>query len=498
MEKTCTTTHDCALGQLTGISQSGILRFAGITYGRAQRWHLPQPAEPWRGLRDATRFGPVCPQAPSRLDRVLGQHPAGQSEDCLHLNVWTPGLAGRRPVMVWLHGGAFVFGAGSQSLYDGRLLAAQDVVVVTLNYRLGAFGFVALKAVSDGTLPATGCEGLADQLLALDWVRRNIADFGGDPDNITLFGESAGAMSIGALLSAPSARGLFHKAILQSGAAHIGQDPTRAEQLGAAFLAALNLTRGTAARALALPAHAIVAAQSQVQRNNRRRRHRLGTLPFQPVVDGTLLPLAPITAIRAGAAAGVALLSGTNRDEWKLFTGADPRLRLMRKEDFHGRVSRLAKDATADLLAAYEGPSAFEQFNAFMTDKVFAEPCRRLLEAQARHAPCFAYRCDWSSRFLGGAMGACHGIELGFLFGAYRAFLPGAFFGQGTAADALSAALRTAWTRFAHSGEPGWPAYERDARQTMIFGNTPPHVVSRPQEERRLAFAPIADHRLGP
>ncbi len=500
MAATATVIHTCALGRLRGICQSGILRFSGIPYGRAQRWHLPEPTEPWSGMRDATRFGPVCPQAPSRLDRLLGQGQSMQSEDCLHLNIWTPGLAGRRPVMVWLHGGAFVFGAGSQSLYDGRLLAAQDVVVVTLNYRLGAFGFVALNQVSDGVLPATGCEGLADQMLALDWVRRNIADFGGDPDNVTLFGESAGAMSIGALLSAPLARGLFHKAILQSGAAHIGHAPARAEQVGAALLAALGLERRSAARALELPAHAILAAQNLVQTSSRRRRlpYRLGTLPFQPVVDGRLLPQLPVAAIRAGTAAGIPLLGGTNRDEWKLFTGVNPRLRLMRKEDFRARVMRFGKDAAPDLLAAYEGPSAFEQFNAFMTDKVFAEPCRRLLEAQSRHAPSFAYRCDWSSRFLGGAMGACHGIELGFLFGAYRTGLPGAFFGQGTNADALSAALLRSWAAFARSGTPGWPTYQPDTRHTMIFGQSPPHLHDRPQEARRLAFAAIADPRLGP
>jgi para-nitrobenzyl esterase len=476
------------------------LRFAGIPYGRAQRWHLPKPAEPWSGVRDATRFGPVCPQAPSWLDRLLGQGQSAQSEDCLHLNIWTPGLAGRRPVMVWLHGGAFVFGAGSQSLYDGRLLAAQDVVVVTLNYRLGAFGFIALNQVSDGALPATGCEGLADQLLALDWVRRNIAEFGGDPDNVTLFGESAGAMSIGALLSAPLGRGLFHKAIVQSGAAHIGHAPARAEQVGAAFLAALGLDRHSAARARELPADTIVAAQRLVQTKSRHRRlpYRLGTLPFQPVVDGTLLAQAPVAAIRAGASAGIPLLAGTNRDEWKLFTGANLRLRLMRKEDFRDRLTRFGKDAARDLLAAYEGPSAFEQLNAFMTDKVFAEPCRRLLEAQSHHAPSFAYRCDWSSRFLGGAMGACHGIELGFVFGAYRAGLAGAFFGQGANADALSAALVKSWTAFARSGTPGWPAYQPDTRHTMIFGHTPPYLLERPQEERRLAFATIADPRLGP
>ncbi|MDE2465115.1 MAG: carboxylesterase/lipase family protein [Alphaproteobacteria bacterium] len=496
--------HECAQGRLAGTVRNGIQRFFGIPYATppigARRWRLPQPAEPWSGVRDATRFGAVCPQTPGRIDRILGHSRGAQSEDCLFLNIWTPSLVGRRPVMVWIHGGAFLIGAGSQRLYDGSLLAAEDVVVVTLNYRLGAFGFVDLRRASGGVLPATGCEGLADQLLALNWVRHNIADFGGDPDNVTVFGESAGAMSIGALLSAPAARGLFHKAIAQSGAAHIGHDPERAERAGRAFLAALGLERSSAARALEVPAQAIVAAQIAVQATARdgHNPHRLGALPFQPVIDGTLLPDAPITAIRAGSARGVTLLSGTNREEWKLFTAANPKLRLMSRQRFGARVERFARDAAPDLLAVYKGSSAFEQFNAFMTDKVFAEPCRRLLEAQADQGRSFAYRCDWRARLLGGIMGACHAVELGFLFGAYRERLPGAFFGQGADADQLSASLVRAWTSFARSGDPGWPAYERAERQTMIFGDGAPYLAARPQDERRQAFAAIADRRLGP
>src|SRR6185312_11253084 len=171
-----------------------------------------------------SRFGPIAPQVKSAAEALIGGTPGEQSEDCLYLNVWTQSPQGKRPVMVWIHGGAFVTGAGSLGTYNGRLLAARgDVVVVTINYRLGALGFLNLHDASSGKLPGSGSEGLSDQVMALRWVQDNIAAFGGDPDNVTVFGESAGAMSIGALLAMPSARGLFHRAILQSGAAHIGR-----------------------------------------------------------------------------------------------------------------------------------------------------------------------------------------------------------------------------------------------------------------------------------
>lgn len=502
---------DTLLGRLAGERSGDLVCFKGIPFAKPPvgplRWRMPEPAEPWAGVRDATRFGRVCPQAPTQLEMVMGSTMGEQAEDCLYLNVWTPGCDGaKRPVMVWIHGGAFMIGAGSQGVYNGEMLAARGVVVVTLNYRLGAFGFVDLADASNGALPGTGAEGLADQILALHWVKRNILEFGGDPENITLFGESAGGMSVAALLSAPAARGLFHKAIAQSGAAHIGYDRERAARVGRAVLDELGLSPGDAARALEIPYGAIVRAQIAVQADAREGKNtrKLGSLPFQPTIDGQILDGEPIAAIRAGSAAGIPLLTGTTREEWKLFSAPNPATRLMSAKNLAARIERLAGEAAADILAAYDGASVFERFNALMTDKVFTIPAIRLAEAQGAHAPVFAYRFDWRSKLLGGIMGSCHGLELGFVFGTYRERLAGAFFGTGPEADALSEAMIDAWVNFARRANPEtnstgpWPRYDKGSRRTLILGDGPPQLVSAPNEARRRAWEPIPEKRLGP
>src|SRR6185295_11828554 len=215
-------------GKLAGVARDGVLRFNGIPFatppvGRL-RWRLPEPAQPWAGVRDASRFGNIAPQVESASGAVLGGTPGTRSEDCLYLNIQTPGCDdAKRAVMVWIHGGGFNTGAGSVGTYNGKYLVPRgDIVLVTVNYRLGAFGFLNLCDATHGKLPGTGAEGLADQIAALAWVRDNISAFGGDPANVTIFGESAGGMSVGALLAAPGARGLFRKAIAQSGASDIG------------------------------------------------------------------------------------------------------------------------------------------------------------------------------------------------------------------------------------------------------------------------------------
>ncbi len=336
-----TVTLATAQGRLIGLRSRGIFEFRGIPYAKPPagvlRWRMPEPVEAWTEVRNATRFGPVCPQAPTPFDTLLGGALSTQSEDCLYLNVYTPGLGGgRRPVMVWIHGGAFVIGAASQSIYDGRHLASREVVVVTINYRLGAFGFLDLSDVSGGRVAGRGAEGLADQLLALDWARRNIEAFGGDPDNVTIFGESAGAMGVAALLASPRSGGLFHKAILQSGAAHIGHDRDSSARVGRAVLDALSLRPEEASGALEAPAGLLVKAQVAViaAAHGREGGQKLGRLPFQPTVDGQLLPLRPIEALRQGHARGIPVLVGTTREEWKLFSATDPRLRLMSMAGF--------------------------------------------------------------------------------------------------------------------------------------------------------------------
>ena len=316
---------DTSTGRLRGaVTPNGTRVFKGVPFARPPvgrlRFAPPLPVEPWAGVRDASEFGPVSPQSTFGLGFMgAGQQP--QSEDCLYLNVWTPSLEARRPVMVWIHGGAFVFGAGSEPLYDGSRLAARgDVVVVTINYRLGALGYLCHPALAE---PTTGNAGLLDQIAALTWVRDNASVFGGDPDRITIFGESAGSMSVTTLMGTPAARGLFSKAIAQSGA------PTTATLDEAADTAERVAARvGVGVEGLrAVPAAQLIDAQQQLMFGAQAGGGGLvtgGVMPFRPTVDGDVLPRPPEEAIAAGESALVALLIGTNRDEMKLFSLFEP------------------------------------------------------------------------------------------------------------------------------------------------------------------------------
>ena len=504
-------TIDTPSGRLAGARSGQVACFKGIPFARppvgALRWRAPEPLEPWAGVRDAANFGPICPQAPTQVEALLGVAVGEQSEDCLHLNIWTPACDdAKRPVMVWIHGGAFVLGAGSHGVYEGRWLAERGVVVVTINYRLGAFGFLALNAASGGGAPGTGTEGLADQILALDWVNRNIASFGGDPGNVTIFGESAGGMSVAMLLAMSPARGLYHKAIAQSGAAHIGHEPERSARVAHALLAEMKLESHEAAKAIDAPYKAIIAAQISLvaKVNTGKDANRLGRLPFQPTIDGSLLSASPIATIREGFARDIPLLIGTTKEEWKLFTAASPGMRLMSQKNFSERVERLAGEAAQTMLEAYSSGSPYERFNALMTDKAFAVPAARMAEAQGAVAPVFSYRFDWHSNFLGGIMGACHALDIGFMFGSHRKRLLGTFFGTGAVAEQLSSDMMDAWVAFARHGDPStastgkWPRYEQRTRPTMIFGDGAPHSVERPNEQRLRAWDAIPERRLGP
>jgi para-nitrobenzyl esterase len=484
---------ETACGKLEGFAKDGVLRFNGIPFAKppvgALRWRRAEAPEPWAGVRDAARFGNIAPQVPSAAEALIGGTPGEQSEDCLYLNVTTPSLDGKRPVMVWIHGGAFVTGAGSLGTYNGKYLSRRgDVVVVTINYRLGALGFLNLRDATDGKLPGTGTEGLSDQVMALRWVQQNIAALGGDPGNVTIFGESAGGMSVGALLGMDAAMGLFHKAVPQSGAGHIGR-----RRESSAKVAKLLIEKIGNGDPTALPYTAILKAQAEII-----DEARSGGMPFAPTIDEARLPVRPIERIRAGSAAGIPILTGTTMEEWKLFTAARPKMRLMGADKLrHYTTNLVGEEREAALLAAYEG-SAFERWNAIMTDHTFAVPASRLLEAQAAHAPVYMYRFDWRSPLLGGVLGSCHALELGFVFGTYNEKRAGLFFGSGGKADALSIAMMDAWIAFARSGDPGWPRYETANRATMIFGDSDPHIVNAPDDVRRAAWDTIPENKIGP
>jgi para-nitrobenzyl esterase len=505
MDQLLMTTTETANGRVSGFSKDGIFRFNGIPYAKPPvgtlRWRMPEPPESWAGVRDCSRFGSIAPQIHGAAEGLLGGTAGQKSEDCLYLNIWTPACdSQKRPVMVWIHGGAFVTGAGTVGTYNGKHLALKgDLVVVTINYRLGALGFLNLADATNGILPGTGAEGIADQIEALRWVKTNIASFGGDPKNVTVFGESAGGMSVGALLASPWATSLFHKAIPQSGAADIGKTRENSAKIAHFFLGKLGVGASDAGKLMDAPWETILDAQKEVLAEPRAT----GSLPFQPTIDGTILPKRAIASVREGSANGIPVMTGTTRDEWKLFTAAQAKLRLMDAAKLrHYTVGLVGEERADDVLAAYPEGSPFERWNAVMTDHSFAIPAVRLAEAQAPYAPTWLYRFDWRSNFLGGVLGSCHALELGFVFGTYNEKLAAAFFGSGTKADALSNAMVEAWTNFARSGAPAsaaqWPQYNQDSRDVMLFGAEPPHIESAPNEGRRKVWETIPESSIGP
>lgn len=486
------------------------VRFAQPPVGEL-RLRPPVAPEPGDDLVDATEFGPMASQPAVGPGSYVPGDPTAQGEDCLSLNVWSPGCDGaRRPVMVFVHGGAFLTGSGSSVMYRGELLARRGVVVVTFNYRLGVLGFLAHPLLTDATSGGFANWGLMDQIAALWWVREHIAGFGGDPGNVTLFGESAGAMSIADLLGTPAARGLFRRAILESGAC-VALPPRPAARMAERLAAVLGVTEPSRAELVRVPVADIVAAQREV---SDAVDQGMG-VPFPPVVDGALLARHPADEIAAGEARDVDLLVGTNRDEFKFFAFAGADVTSLGEAGVEELVDRYLAGAglgsavpkASEVLGCYraarsergERTDPFELLCAVAGDWIFRVPALRLAEAHAAHSPAtYAYLFDWESPFANGALGACHGLELPFVFGTVRNPVVALFSGGDEGALALSDAMQAAWVAFASCGDPStsevgtWPRYEAARRATMVLG---PHlrVVDAPYEPERGFW----DERLG-
>jgi para-nitrobenzyl esterase len=436
---------ETAAGRVRGVPAGPVTAFRGIPNALADRYAPPQPVPPRPGVRDAAAPGPAAPQHPSRLERVMGAFRTPQAEQCLYLNVWAPPGEGR-PVLVFVHGGGFMSGSGGLDWYDGAELAASgDMVVVTLNYRLGALGFLRLPGVSDGNL------GLLDQLAALHWIRDNIAAFGGDPGNVTVSGQSAGAQSILALLSGGRARGLFRRAILQSASAGmLPAPPDEAERTGRLLLDELGIDPGRAARLGRVPVAGLLAAQGAVAR---RTAVPLSAVPpFQLVADGDLVAADPVREVGVRGADGTALLMGTTRDEAAAFFARNDQVAALAPEDLAG----IAADWFGDPgRAAPDGRTTARIAIDMATDQLFREPMLGLARslADAGAAP-WLYRFDWHPPRS--AYGACHCIELPFTLGTAAAWRDAPMLDGAAPAD-LVRRVRGAWSGFVRRGDPGWP-----------------------------------------
>ncbi|MFC8432925.1 carboxylesterase/lipase family protein [Streptomyces sp. NPDC057253] len=482
-------------GAVRGREEGGLGVFRGIPFAEPPvgeaRFRAPRPVRSWEGVREAYAFGPPPPQESAfQGRRAVLDAPTG--DDWLTVNVWTPAPdpAARRPVMVWIYGGAYKLGHAGSPGYDAQHLArAGDVVVVTLNYRVGMEGFALLEGA-----PAN--RGLLDQVAALEWVRDNIAAFGGDPGQVTVFGESAGAGSVASLLAMPSARGLFGRAIAQS-----VPGTYFSAELARDIAVELGKEAGLAPAADALASvdpRELPAVGERLSLRMREYDDRWGRVaptvtPFSPVVDGEVLPCTPWEALAAGAGRDVELLVGHNRDEYRLFLAMADRLGRITEEQAAAALRMFAPgpDGERAYRAAFPDASPSELYERVQTDWLFNMPTQRLAEAQiAGGGQAHLYELTWPAPALGGALGACHGLDIPLLFGTYEADL-GAFLFMGAGvppeARALTARFQSAWTGFARSGDPGWPAYEVPGGRLTQVLDVEPEVRPYPEEvSRRL------------
>jgi para-nitrobenzyl esterase len=449
------------------------------------RFAAPRPAPPWDGVREAFAFGPAPPQSRRQIMLMAQPAPGADPDDWLTVNVFSPDLgAAGLPVMVWIYGGAYRFGSSSQPGYDGRMLAAENVVVVTFNHRVGVEGYAYLPGV-----PAN--RALLDQLAALRWVQENIAAFGGDPDRVTVFGESAGAGAIAAMLVMPAAAGLFRRAIAQSVPGTFFS-PGLAADITAAIAAKAGLPATAEAFAAADPARLAIAADAVRLADHTSRWGAVAatSTPFSPVVDGQVLPVAPWRAVAAGAGRTVDLLTGHNRDECRLFTEQGGQRGRITEETARDALRRLAPCAVgAD---GEEGEAAYREsfpdadaetlFELVHSDWLFRMPTLHLAQAHAAAGGrTFLYEVTYPAQEK--ELGACHAIDVPLVFGVY-AGIGRMLFGPEPPASAvrLGDLMRSQWAAFAADGDPGWPPYAPGRRTTRIFDD-PPDVAPYPEQD---------------
>jgi para-nitrobenzyl esterase len=489
-----------AAGALRGRYEGGVAVFRGIPFAEAPvgglRFAAPRPARAWDGVRAALSYGPPPPQPDVfGRDEVSG---AAVGDGWLTVNVWTPAPDpdAKLPVMVWIYGGAYTVGTSAGPEFDGRRLARDgEVVVATFNYRVGVEGFAQIAG-------APSNRGLLDQVAALEWVRENIRVFGGDPDRVTVFGQSAGGGSVAALLAMPRAAGLFRRAVAQSVQGTVFSAELAAD-IAAACADELGL-RPTVAELATVDPALLVAAGDAVMATMTGREPRWGQVAhrpvlFAPVVDGDTLPVTPWQAVADGSGRDIDLLVGHTREEQRLFTAID---------GLPGGVTPEAAAASLRVLApgpdgerryrdAFPDAGPDELYELVHSDWTFRMPTMHLARAQSgAGGRVHVYELTWPAPGMGGTLGACHGLDVPLVFGNLVGSQPAALIGDGPTpeAEALSAEMRTAWTAFASHGDPGWPAYDNGERLTRVF-DVPSVVTTYPEDASRLIWQ---DHTFAP
>jgi para-nitrobenzyl esterase len=492
--------HPVALttsGKVRGYRDADTYVFKGIRYGAdtaTTRFMPPAPPCPWREVREAFEYGAASPQ-PGQGERI--------SEDCLFLNVWTPGLRARRteerrPVMVYIHGGAYSRGSGSSPLYDGARLARRgNVVVVTLNHRLAAFGYLYLARLGGSALADSGNTGMLDLVLALRWVRDNIAEFGGDPDNVMLFGQSGGGAKIATLMAMPAAQGLFHRAATMSGQQLTASGPLNATARARVFLEALQLPVARLDEIRTLPIEKLIAAHEAVDPIIGK-----GSLYFGPVLDDRTLQRHPFYPDAPPLSAHIPMMIGNTHDETRsLIGGGDPSTFNLTWEQLPARllpemrVDIIPERVVAEYRRLYPNYSPTDVF--FSATTASRSWRAAIVEAElraAQGAPAYAYQLDWKSPQDGGKWGAPHTLDIPLVFGTLDA--QGSITGTDESAQKMSAQMMDAFIAFARTGNPNapsipsWAPYTLPRRETMVF-NVPSQLVDDPRGGERRLFATV-------
>ena len=509
-------TIDTTAGRVRGALIEGVAAFKCIPYGAptsgANRFMPPRKPAPWAGMRDALDYTGHAPQAglrptprPELADFSGPGDTSPETEDCLTLNVWSPDVqsATRRPVMVWFHGGAFSYGtANAPRLQGSRLAKRGDVVVVTVNQRLNIFGFLDLSTIGGAEFAQSGNAGTLDMVAALEWVRDNIGRFGGDPGNVTIFGESGGGGKVCTLLTMPAARGLFHRAIVQSGAVIRLRERDRAARLSEAVLKHVGLTGQQLDRLQALPIAQLLAAVGPAQKAIGPAPLPLfDRYPFGPVVDGQIVPHHPFEPAAPAISADIPLLIGDMKDEMASFLATDDKVwhRTLTEQEMRDRVAAVAGDHTDRVIDTYRriyptlNPA--ERLIATLTDSNFRIRSLVVAERKAmqQKAPVYMYSFEWETPVLGGRMKAPHALDVPFTFDTID--LTNAT-DRSPAAHALATTMSGTWAAFAHTGKPAhpsipsWPEYNLTERSTMML-NTGWRVESDPRGETRLLWKAI-------